>query len=217
MDRFVAGFEGEDDGDLVLCRAHGVAYQRDMTPTVAYDAEYHDKCASYEGQEIANRINDGRMALVDRHFGIGRVVDIGIGSGEFIKRRPWTFGHDVNPVAVEWLKKHGLWAGAADLENFGAHTFWDVLEHVPDPGDYLRRVRLHAFVFVSVPIFEDMGEIRKSRHYRPGEHLYYWTEAGFVQWMDSHGFLLLEHSTFETDAGRDSIHSFAFKRNRCPQ
>ena len=59
--------------------------------------------------------------------------------------------------------------------------------------------------------------IRDSKHYRPGEHLYYFTELGFAQWMARHGFELLEVSNFETKAGRDSILSFAFRRHRWPK
>ncbi len=215
MDRFIASLPAEPDGDLMLCRAHGVAYQADMTNLVAYDAPYYAKCLSYEDQEIARKINEGRIALVAKHFGAGQVCDVGIGSGEFIKKRPNTFGFDVNPVAIEWLKRNDLWAHR--LDEFGAYTFWDVLEHVPEPERYLKRIALHAFVFTSLPIFYALGGIRASKHYRPGEHLYYWTEQGFVDWMEMHGFRLIEQQDFEMQAGRESIYSFAFKRYRWPK
>ncbi len=214
MDRFIAGFDSEADLDLQLCLAEGVAYQRDMTQLVPYDAAYFNRCLGYEDQAIANAINAGRIALVAQFFGSGKLLDVGIGSGEFIKKRPNTFGHDVNPAAIEWLKRADLWAPS--LEGFGAFTFWDVIEHVPEPEQYLMQVRLHAFVFVSVPVFADLRSIRASRHYRPGEHLYYWTAEGFVNWMGRHGFMLLAVDDFETAAGRDSIGSFAFKRVKWP-
>lgn len=215
MDSVIAQWTAVPDGDLMLCPNFGVAYQADRSNLVAYDAAYYDKCASYEGQQIANRINDARIALVARHYGGGCAVDVGIGSGEFIKRRPNTFGHDVNPVAIEWLKRNDLWAERLDW--YGALTFWDVLEHVPDPGFYLRQAQLHAFVFTSLPIFDSLDQIRASKHYRPGEHLYYWTRQGFIDWMYAHGFIRLEVNDDETKAGRESIQSFAFKRNRWPR
>jgi hypothetical protein len=214
LDRFVAALPGERDGDLVLCRDHGVAYQADRSHVVAYDDEYYAKCRSYEDQAIARQINAGRIALVGRHVGDNRVVDVGIGSGEFIKKRPNTSGRDINPVAIEWLKRNDLWA--EHLDEFAGYTFWDVLEHVPAPEVYLREIPLHAFLFTSVPLFYALGGIRLSKHYRPGEHLYYWTDEGFVAWMDRHGFQLLERGSFEIDAGRESIYSFAFRRNRWP-
>lgn len=214
MDRIIAQYPVELDGDLALCREHGVAYQRDMTKLVAYDAPYYAKCLSYEDQKIALAINAGRIALVNRHVGTNRIVDVGIGSGEFIKKRPDTFGHDINPVAIEWLKRNDLWAHR--LGDFSGHTYWDVIEHVPEPETYFRQIHLGAFLFTSIPIFYGLGGVRLSKHYRPGEHLYYFTEDGFVEWMNRHGFLLLERDDFEIRAGRESILSFAFKRYRWP-
>ena len=63
-----------------------------------------------------------------------------------------------------------------------------------------------------VRVFEDLADIRKSRHYRPGEHLYYFTDRGIVSWMAMHGFDLLERDWFETRAGRESIATYAFQR-----
>lgn len=214
MDRFIASWPAVADGDLMLCREHGVAYQADQSQMVDYGEDYFEKCRGYEGQEIADRINAGRIAFVLRHFGPGRMLDVGVGSGEFIKRRPHTFGIDVNPAAVRWLREAGRLAD--NLDCFGAYSFWDVLEHVPTPEDYLRHCYLRSFVFMSVPIMSSLDRIRESKHYRPGEHLYYWTERGLVEWMAWHGFALLEASDFETQAGRECIVSFAFRRYRWP-
>lgn len=214
MDRFIEAFPAVADGDLMLCPEHGVAYQRDQTALVDYGEEYFDKCRGYEGQEIAERINAGRIEFVLRNFGPGRMLDVGVGSGEFIKRRPHTFGIDVNPAAVRWLREAGRLAD--NLDCFGAYSFWDVLEHVPTPEDYLRHCYLRSFVFLSMPIMPSLDRIRDSKHYRPGEHLYYWTERGLVEWMAWHGFALVDASDFETRAGRESITSFAFRRFKWP-
>src|SRR5262249_29716964 len=110
MDRFVAELPAVVDQDLMLCPLHGVAWQRDMAQRVDYDEAYFDKCAGYRGQEIARKINAGRVALVDRHAGADcDVLDIGIGSGEFITLRPHTLGYDVNPKARAWLVDRALW------------------------------------------------------------------------------------------------------------
>lgn len=211
MDSIIENFPSVADGDLMLCHQHGIAYQRDMAEKVPYDGAYFDKYVGYEGQDIAVRINAGRVALVDKHVGkAAAVLDIGIGSGEFIKNRPITFGYDVNPKAIEWLKARKRWSdGFAAFDGF---TFWDVLEHVEEPDDYFRRIHEGAFLFTSIPIFADLARIRESRHYRPGEHLYYFTEDGLIGWLAGYGFELIERQDFETRAGRDSILSYAFKR-----
>jgi hypothetical protein len=209
VDRFIDGFAAEYDDDLMLTLA-GIAYQKDMTPTADYGEDYFDLCSGYEGTAIGEAINKARIALVARHFS-GRVCDIGIGSGAFVAARPDTQGYDINPRAVDWLRQRGL---LAKPQGFAAYTLWDVIEHVPTPEDYFSLVPLHGFLFASIPTFRSLRKIRESRHYRPGEHLYYFMHSGFVEWMRMHGFTLLEHNDAETMAGRDSIRSYAFKRNR---
>lgn len=216
MDPLIARYDYVRDSDLRLCPPHGVAYQHDMTVTAKYDQDYFDKCRGYEGEEIANKINAGRVALVNKYIGAGgSVLDVGIGSGEFIRQRGrLTLGYDVNSIAVKWLNELGLWGGGADeCVVFDALTFWDVLEHMPQPSEFLSQMKTGGYVFVCLPIFTNLKRIRESKHYRPGEHLYYWTEPGFVEWMERYRYRLLEVQDFETAAGRCSIKSFAFVRD----
>ena len=212
MDKLIERLDAEPDGDLKLCRNRGIAYQTDMSVKVSYDADYFNKCASYENKEIALKINAARIALVNRWVGDGPVVDIGIGSGEFIKKRGAnTFGFDINPVAGDWLRANGLWRG--DFSGFKAFTFWDVIEHVEDPHLYFQSMQEGSYLFTCLPIVGDIEKIRGWKHYRPGEHLYYWTKLGFINWMALHRFRLLETNDLETEAGRENIVSFAFCRD----
>lgn len=212
MDQMIQHFDAVEDDDLRLCPARGIAYQLDMAHRVAYDAAYFDKCRGYENAAIARKINIGRVNLVAKYIGDAQVLDVGIGSGEFIRKRARnTLGYDLNPKAVEWLKSKKLWA--VTLGGFDGYTFWDVLEHIEDPNDYFKHMAAGAHLFTSLPIFDDLTKIRSSKHYRPGEHLYYWTKQGFVDYMALYRFRLLEVQTFETDAGRESIKSFAFVRD----
>lgn len=212
MDRLIRYFDVEEDGDLMLCRTRGVAYQRDMSRKVAYDAAYFDKCRGYEDKEIARRINAGRVAIVNKHAGLGKVLDVGVGSGEFIRNRgDTTFGYDVNPAAIAWLKQEGRWS--EDFGAFQAFTFWDVLEHIEDPQAYFQAMQPGSLLFTCLPIFDDLVRVRVSKHYRPGEHLYYWTRQGFIDWMALWRFRLIEEATFEIEAGREAIRTFAFRRD----
>lgn len=213
MDGLIKRFDAVRDDDLMLCLARGVAYQRDMkSARVSYDDSYFDCYAKLEGQEIARKLNAGRVEIVNKHVGPDTwVLDVGVGSGEFIKNRRNTLGHDVNKKAIVWLRENHLWSQS--LEGFPAYTFWDVLEHVDVPNNYFKRMADGCLLFTSLPTFEDLNRVRESRHYKPGEHLYYFTEEGFIDWMSRYRFRLLERSRFETDAGRDGITSFVFKRD----
>jgi hypothetical protein len=216
MDELIRRYDAEPDGDLMLCRPRGVAYQRDMRQRCpaginAAGENYVDHYAALAGSEIARKIHAGRVAMVDRHVGPDRrVLDVGIGCGEFVEARPNTWGCDVNPRAQAWLRARNLEGAVID---FDAYTFWDVLEHIDVPSRYFRHMPDGCWLLASLPVIGDLDRVRRSKHYKPGEHLYYWTRDGFVDWMARHRFRLLEADNNETRAGREGILSFAFRRD----
>lgn len=217
MDRLIKRFDAEPDNDLMLCEHRGVAYQRDMTKgRIEYGAAYLANYDAYAQGPLADAINAGRVELLKRHAKEGAsVLDVGAASGIFVRRAVGegfaANGFDVIPQAVARLKRDDLYA--SDITTFDAITMWDSIEHIEEPELTLRNVKKGALLFASVPIFADARRVRESKHYKPGEHLYYWTAQGFIDWMALYGFRLLEQSTHETDAGRDSIGAFAFVRD----
>lgn len=217
MNRIIQGWDAVRDGDLMLCRGNGVAYQADMQQLrVRYDDAYLRKCESYQGNAIATAANAGRIAMLQRHLPAGSsILDVGAGSGEFLRAaRVAGFdprGFDVIPSAAHALILAELWDD--DPQGYDAVTMWDSIEHMEDPATWLARVRQGAALFVSLPIFTGLDFIRQSKHYRPGEHLYYWTADGFVRWLGQYRFRLVEASNHEIQAGRESIGAFAFRRD----
>ncbi|MBI3150077.1 MAG: methyltransferase domain-containing protein [Betaproteobacteria bacterium] len=217
MNRLIKRFDSSKDEDLRLCMHRGIAYQRDMgAAPIAYDDAYHDHYQKLEGSSVAASLNAGRCAMLARHAPAeSSVLDIGAGCGTFVRAaRSWGFqakGFDIIPKTVAHLKSIGAFADNPD--GFDVVTFWDSLEHIEEPEMVLKRVNRGCVVLAAIPIFEDLTRIRESKHYKPGEHLYYFTRKGFVDWMALYGFRLLEESAHETDAGRDSIGAFAFRRD----
>ena len=217
MDRLIRRFDFVRDGDLRICEARGIAYQPDpKAGRVSYGADYFAKVCAYEDTEIARAVNVGRVAMLARHLPAGAaVLDIGAGSGAFMRAAIAAGfsakGFEVMPEAVEKLNSAELYAD--DQSAFDAVTLWDTLEHMEDPELGLNKVRKGAHLFASIPVFDDLHGIRESKHYRPGEHLTYWSAQGFIDWMALWGYRLLEQSAHETEAGRESIGAFAFCRD----
>lgn len=208
--------EARCDGDLMVCEKEGVAYQKDMRAgRVAYDASYLAKFEAYD-ERIAAGVNAGRCALLRRHLLPGtQVLDYGAGSGAFVRDAVAVgfsaMGFDVIPESAAQLRADGAYADSP--EGFEAVCLWDVLEHLEDPGAILQNIRWGAYLFVSIPVFDDLGAVRRSKHYRPGEHLLHFTVCGLVNWMAHYGFRVIETSDHETRAGRDSIGAFVFRRD----
>jgi len=217
VDRLIKRFDAAQDADLMLCEKRGIAYQKNMVAgRVEYGADYFKKVEAYEGSAIARAVNAGRCELLKRHLAAGSsVLDWGAGSGAFMRAADRagyeSKGYDVNLQALQWLTDKGLLS--KDPYLFDAVTLWDTVEHMEQPEAVFRSVKKGSLLFASIPVFEDLRKIRESKHYRPGEHLYYWTAQGFIDWMALYGFRLLESSSHEIAAGRESIGAFAFRRD----
>jgi hypothetical protein len=179
-----------------------------------YDQDYFDNFARNADTDIGRALMQARIDFVAQHYQ-GSLIDIGIGSGAFVEarrhQRPMrpTFGYDVNPCGIKWLRSRRLFADpyAAPFE---AATMWDVLEHMPNYPMLLDNVR--EWLFLSLPVFRDADHVLASKHYKPKEHCWYFTSEGLVFMMQSFGFELVEENRIETELGREDIGSFAFKR-----
>lgn len=90
------------------------------------------------------------------------VLDVGCGGGEFLAAATEAGyrarGVDVSAAAVAICRGRGLDASVGDIPDgaaFDLVTFWDVLEHVPDPRAFLRRahaaLRPGGWVLVKSP------------------------------------------------------------------
>lgn len=180
---------------------------------VAYDCCYYAQYERLADTPMGHELTRLRRALVDRWAGPGTlVVDVGVGALQFVRSRPNTWGYDVNPVAIDVIQREHRWLDP-HAEPVPALTFWDALEHIPDPAPLLAQAR--DWMFASLPVVPGDGPPpRDWKHLKPGEHLWYWTRAGFLAWMAEHGFRCVGHNTAESLAGREDIETFAFRRVR---
>lgn len=199
------------DAELNYCPAQQIVYQNDMSQSVEYAEEYFAKYQTYEDLEIAKRINEARVAISHKYCFC--LLDIGIGCGTFINQcRLPVFGYDVNATAVAWLQQRNLYLDPYQSipDEVDGITLWDVLEHIPEPQLLFSQVKPNTYLFASLPIFPDVTRARESKHFRPNEHFYYFSESGFITFMDDSGFDFLESNDCETEAGREGILTFAF-------
>lgn len=174
---------------------------------VPYDSAYWQKYLEMDDTDLGAKLTLARVDMV-LSCCLGHGIDVGIGGGRFVRESGFD-GYDVNRDAVAWLKSEGRYIDPY-LYKPEAVTCWDSLEHIPNPDLLLNSVQ--RWLFVSMPIYEGQVHCLKSKHYRPGEHIHYFTFDGFVSYCAGLGFQLVEHNTIESDLGREGIVSFAFRR-----
>ena len=106
---------------------------------------------------IKELIQEARRHVVEKRARIGRLLDVGSGDGAFVHHmasQGWdAIGLDFSPAASELAARRGLrgrflmgsLGSLADHDlpqgSFDAVTLWQVLEHIGEPVDMLRRVR----------------------------------------------------------------------------
>ncbi len=175
-------------------------------PPMDYSGPYFEKYQALDATPMGTALTTARVDMVRRHFD-GEVLDVGIGGGRFVVESGGK-GFDVNEEAVQWLKSRNAYADP--YKGVAAITCWDSLEHVPDPEALVRSVG--EWVFVSMPVYKDQADCLKSKHFKPGEHLHYWSVRGLVGWFAKMNFGCVEINELESELGREGITSFAFRR-----
>lgn len=213
MDSIISRYSFQSLDELSVCYERGIAYQTDMSTSVPYEVDYFNKYIQYENTEIANQINNFRTSITEKYCK-NSILDVGVGSGEFIKKskRLKVYGYDVNPYGIQWLKEKELFIDPylSIPEEIEGLSFWDSLEHMKEPSKIL--LLCNNYVFISIPIIEDLRRIKDSKHYRPNEHYHYFTHDGIISFLDDLDFNLIEESDAEVIAGRQNIYSFVFKK-----
>lgn len=174
-----------------------------------YDIEYYEnllRIHSVTAEEISQLrwhflINN---IVVQGGKELKKVLDYGSGVGWF---RAW------RPAGVTvWSYDIGLYPQTGiDLISYDVICFWDVLEHIRDFKDIEAVLRLADHVACTVPIIPDEG-LSDWKHFKPGEHLHYFTKESLVALFDKFGFTPLVEDDAECPPRKD-VTSFLFARS----
>jgi len=144
-----------------------------------YDIEYYEKMLreySRTGEEIAKIRWDWISEL-----GPDVVLDYGSGVGWFRAWRPkgvevHTF--DIGPYPQTRMK----------LIMYDVVCFWDVLEHILDMGKLEPILSLARHVAASLPLEPEGKDFSRWKHFKPDEHLHYYTEKTLDALFERYGF-----------------------------
>lgn len=193
-----------EDAKLIWDDAIGIGYY--PVTDSPYDAAYFEKYVKYEDAEIGKKLNEARQNLANKYEWT-TLLDIGIGSGVFIRDLENAYGYDINPTAVEYLKSINKYMEPGPVDMM---TFWDSLEHIHQPESLLNNAS--RYIIVSTPIYDNLEHVYSSKHFRPDEHCWYFTIHGMLSFMECYNFKCVEYNRIESDLGREDIGTFVFER-----
>ena len=174
-----------------------------------YDLNYYENLLRIHSA-TAERISDIRWHFIEQGVylpaGRGwrsklRVLDYGSGVGWFRAWRP--------PWAEVWSYDIGLYPQTGiDMVPYDVTCFWDVLEHIRDFQDIEPILMLSKKVACTVPIIPDEG-LSEWKHFKPGEHLHYFTKDSLVALFDKFGFSPMVENDCECPPRKD-VTTFLF-------
>lgn len=189
---------------LVVCADCELAY---FTPAVAGDADFYDRLTAATGYE-SSRWEFARVA--DRIAPGAAVADFGAGAGDFLAcvgdrvgdRVGRLVGIDLNPRAVDQLRRRGFEAHQTDMAAFAdAHagdfdvaTGFHLIEHIPDVAGFVgpatRALRHGGRLFISAPnaLRADREAFEPKDH--PPHHLSRWRPTHWQVLADRFGLTL---------------------------
>jgi SAM-dependent methyltransferase len=209
---------------IYRCRACGYAFVHPLPVQEQLDGIYADR-AYFDARvssEETRRVNRGQLERADsrldwlrRYFTGGKILDMGCGNGEFMLRARERgldiYGLEVSAAAAAAAGKlTGAIIYTDDPQHlagsglrFDLVTLWDVIEHVPDPGRFVRLcvplLNERGLIAVSTPNQRNYhGVVHGDRWkgYRDGpEHLYFFNKNTLDMLMQHNGLTAIASRT----------------------
>ena len=196
---------------FVRCTGCGLISLRPL-PTPAqlaehYEASYHNgRYADFTAAAgIREAIARDRLRLVSALVPVGPWLDVGCSTGTFIGEAArigiTAEGIELSTAAVAQARARGLSVHQGSGESFtpsrryAAVTAFDLIEHLPDPVAFVRRVStwlLPGGIFtLTLPNAASLAACLMRRHwyyYTPPEHVHYFTPGTIRRLLDDNGF-----------------------------
>lgn len=148
-----------------------------------YTIEY----VNYKGdpkQYYKSEVLDSRRNFVYRNCDIKKSYDYGCGTNPFYINDESKPLHSYDKY-VERYKEFNREA----FFNTDTILFFDVLEHIFDLDVFLSMIP-HKKIIATLPIWpnnelKSVNDLTNWKHYKPGEHIYYFTKNGFIEFVET--------------------------------
>ncbi|MFC1559020.1 class I SAM-dependent methyltransferase [Gemmatimonadota bacterium] len=146
----------------------------------------------------------------------GKILDFGCSCGHFLevaRKRGWDiYGVEMNPINADYAQKRlgdKIFKGtiedgpfASDI--FDVITLWDVLEHIAQPVEFLRRLQKRlapsGIICIQAPNIESYISDLKGKDWdwlSPGDHLYFFSQKTLHSTLEKAGLKPIYSTTWQ--------------------
>ncbi len=166
----------------------------------------------FEGMWINRKTFSDRLGKIEKKLGKkGKLLDVGCALGDCLleaKRLGWkeAEGIEVSDYAYQFAKDRDLDVRLGTLNGnfykpntFDVVTYQDVIEHIPDPVNELKKIykilKPGGIVFLVTPDIEGIWSRLLGPlwyHYKPYEHLTYFSQKNISRALKEAGFTNIE-------------------------
>jgi 2-polyprenyl-3-methyl-5-hydroxy-6-metoxy-1,4-benzoquinol methylase len=173
-----------------------------------------------------------KLKMIEKYVQKGRILDIGTGTGEFLKHckdHGWhTTGIELNDGArKKATEEYGLRVLPSDefarIENtrFDVITMWHVLEHLENPEEQFllnyKMLEKGGLLVMALPNYESWDAFHYKQYwaaYDVPRHLFHFSIESVKLLSEKTGFKLEEHRPLKLDAYYISLLSEKYRNNR---
>lgn len=175
-------------------------------PKIEYDQSYYKAKSSFVNKlftPIALTFYFIRRGYIGNKNKIGTYIDVGAGAGEFLKvvKADTRIGVEVSSSGRELMKKAGLKTMTnkeflkSTSFNADVISFWNILEHVKNPWDYLkagrRNLAKNGEIIIGIPNLDSL-DLKVTRdywfHLQPLFHIWHFSPKALKVLLKKTGF-----------------------------
>jgi len=189
--------------NLTRCERCRHIFQSDLRVSMVYDGDYAHQ---YDRRPHAE-MSCLRWEFIQQHLALrqgSKILDVGYGNGAFL--------HHARRAGMEvfGIDLHGEEFGITEVGygspiHYDLVCFFDSIEHFPQFHDVFRLDARHVILSIPDPPNLLLSEPTRWRHFKPGEHLHYFSRESLDLLADGWGMRLKIAEGHPEDAIRGKL------------